>query len=364
MTQHIRITTAIAPFICASMVVAHEADQPEHQIFELGDFQLEGGTVLPDAKLSYTTHGTLNDDKSNAILVPSFFSGDHHGQDFLIGPGMALDTDKYFVITTDMFANGLSSSPSNTPAPFDGGNFPAISTRDNVAATHQLVTEGLGIDHLVAVTGFSMGAQQTFQWGVSHPEFMDALMPYCGHAQEYDHGKARLAGAISAVQTDAAWNGGAYEDQPEAGLKSLARHWAAWGFSPAWWREGTHQSFFGHETVEDHIVQFWEGYFLARDANNLLSHMQTWITSGVGNTPGFDGDHVKALESIEAQVLYMPCETDLYFTLEDAQLESEHIPNVTFTPIPTVWGHMGGLGVNPEDNKFIADQIGAFLQGL
>jgi homoserine O-acetyltransferase/O-succinyltransferase len=78
---------------------------------------LESGITLPDAKLSYVTHGHLNAEKSNAILVPSFYSGDHHGQDFLIGPGKALDPTHDFIITTDMFADGLSSSPSNTPPP-------------------------------------------------------------------------------------------------------------------------------------------------------------------------------------------------------------------------------------------------------
>ena len=91
----------------------------EHKVFELGSFQFESGTILPNTKLSYVTHGTLNADKSNAVLLPSAYGGDHHGYDYLIGPGKALDPEKYFIIATDMFSNGLSSSPSNTPAPFD-----------------------------------------------------------------------------------------------------------------------------------------------------------------------------------------------------------------------------------------------------
>ena len=125
-----------------------------HQIFELGDFALEGGTVLPNAKLSYVTHGKLKADGSNVILVPSAYLGDHHGFDFLIQPGLALDPEKYFIVATDMFQNGLSSSPSNTPAPFNGPNFPAISIRDNVHATYRLLTEKFAVSHIKAVLGF------------------------------------------------------------------------------------------------------------------------------------------------------------------------------------------------------------------
>ena len=93
--------------------------------------------VLPNAKLSYVTHGELNKEKDNLIFVPSAYLGDHHGFDFLIEPGKALDPNKYFIVATDMFQNGLSSSPSNTPAPYNGPNFPLISIRDNVKAGHK-----------------------------------------------------------------------------------------------------------------------------------------------------------------------------------------------------------------------------------
>ncbi|MBU25709.1 MAG: hypothetical protein CMD99_06735 [Gammaproteobacteria bacterium] len=114
-----------------------------HKIFNLGDFDLENGIILPDAKLSYVTHGKLNKKKDNLILVPSAYLGDHHGFDFLIKEGKALDPAKYFIVATDMFQNGLSSSPSNTPEPFNGPNFPLIDTRDNVKAGYRLVTEVL-----------------------------------------------------------------------------------------------------------------------------------------------------------------------------------------------------------------------------
>ena len=110
----------------------------EHKIFNLGDFLLESGVVLPEAKLSYVTYGKLNEEKNNLIVLPSAYLGDHHGFDFLIDKGEALDPNKYFIVATDMFQNGLSSSPSNTEPPFNGPNFPLISTRDNVNAGYRL----------------------------------------------------------------------------------------------------------------------------------------------------------------------------------------------------------------------------------
>jgi homoserine O-acetyltransferase/O-succinyltransferase len=333
----------------------------QHQVFDLGDFAIESGATLPDAKLSFVTHGALNADKSNAVLLSSFYAGDHHGYDFLIGPGKALDPAKYFIVVIDMFGNGHSSSPSNTPAPFAGPAFPEISTRDNVTAGYRLVTEQFGIRHLKAVIGFSMGAQQAFQWAVSHPDFMGSIVPYCGSAKEYPHGVARLEGFKSAVMADAGFQDGQYTIPPVKGLKAGGRHWAAWGFSQEWYRLELYKQF-GHASVEDHLQKFWEAFFGSQDANNLLTQAVTWQKNDVGNTRGFNGDYRKALRSIKARVLYMPCQTDLYFPPQYAELEASFIANVRLVPIPSIWGHIAGLGINETDNAFLNRTISDFLK--
>ena len=164
----------------------------EHQIFEIKDFVLESGVILPSATLSYVTHGELNEAKNNLILVPSAYLGDHHGLDFLIQNGKALSPTEYFIVATDMFQNGYSSSPSNTPPPFNGPNFPTIEIRDNVTAQHRLLTEVFEVKKGAAVVGFSMGAQQAFQWAVTHPDFMKQTVGICGSAIEHPHGIVRL----------------------------------------------------------------------------------------------------------------------------------------------------------------------------
>ena len=340
-----------------SVSVTSEGD---HQELLLGNFHLESGTTLPDARLAYVTYGTLNEARTNAVLLPSWYGGDHHGYDFLIGPGKALDPSQYFIIATDQFADGLASSPSNTPPPFAGPDFPQIAIRDNVSATHQLITEVFGIERLVAVIGFSMGAQQALQWAVSHPAMVDAIVAYCGNAKEYPFGIARLEGAKAAIVADAAWDNGRYTEPPETGLRTLASHWAAWGTSQEWWRQELFRES-GANSVED-WVRNSEGYWLTKDANNLLSQAVTWQTHNVGDTPGFDGDFEGALQSIQARVLLMPSATDLYFPPEDAEYESTLIPNVELLTIPSIWGHRAGIGTNPDDVEFLNDAIRRFLE--
>ena len=325
---------------------------PDYGLFSLGHFRLECGQILPDAKLAYKIHGELNAQKSNAILVPSWYSGNHTGYEFLIQPDRCLDPTRYCIITVNMFANGLSSSPSATPAPLNGPHFPAISIRDNVAAQYRLVHDQLGIEKLALVAGFSMGAQQTFQWAVSHPDRVERIVPLCGAARTTPHTYVFIEGFTSALKADAAWSGGEYDTAPDRGLRAMARVYAGWGFSQAWYRQELNKQI-GHPSVEDFLVRFWETFFLQCDANDLLSQAKTWQTHNVGDTPGFGGDHKRALASITARAVVMPGQTDLYFPPEDSAAEVECMPNAILKTVPSIWGHFCGAGINPVDTDFI-----------
>src|SRR5436190_14258682 len=92
--------------ILTTLASARNPNQPPHQIYKMGDLKLESGEVIKDFAISYVTHGTLNAKKSNAILMVTAISGNHHRLDFMIGPGKALDTNKYFIVATDAIANG------------------------------------------------------------------------------------------------------------------------------------------------------------------------------------------------------------------------------------------------------------------
>jgi homoserine O-acetyltransferase len=332
----------------------------DYTTFELGDVVLQCGLTLRDAKLAYKTFGTLNADKSNVIVYPTWYSGQHYDNEWLIGSGMGLDPDKYFIIIPNMMGNSLSSSPSNMPQPYDKSRFPHVTFYDNVAMQHRLVTEQFGIEKIALVIGWSMGAGQTYQWAVSYPDMVERILPFCGSARTSLHNIVFLEGVKFAIQTDAAWNGGWYEEQPMKGLRAVGRVYAGWGLSQAFYREKLYEPM-GYSSLEDFLVGFWEGFFLKKDANNLLAMLWTWQNGNIGNTPGFDGNFEQALASIKAKAIVMPGQTDLYFPPEDNEYEVKHMPNAEFVAIPSIWGHFAGGGINSVDTEFIDHYVKALL---
>ena len=175
---------AIALLAPEHAAFAHWPDQAPHQIANLGEFKFEGGGVISNLKMSYVTHGKLNAAKDNAILFQHGFAANHHLFDHMIGPGRPLDTDKYFIICPDALG-ATQTTFEHSSSPTSSGlrmAFPFYNGRDRVRAQHKLITESLGISHLLAVTGISSGAEDTVQFAVTYPDFMDAIFPVVGGA--------------------------------------------------------------------------------------------------------------------------------------------------------------------------------------
>jgi homoserine O-acetyltransferase/O-succinyltransferase len=357
------LTGHLVALLVAASAVRVEA-QAVHT-FHVDTFAFESGVKLPNAAIVYATYGRLDAARHNAVLVPSHYMADHQGYNWLLGPGQALDTATHFVIATEMFGNGHSSSPSNTPEPYHGPRFPAVSIRDNVRAVHQLLVDSLRLTHLSAIVGFSMGAEQAFQWAVSYPDFADRIVATSGTAKCYPHGVVRLEGQIAALETDAAFQDGDYASEPRRGMRAYGTVWAGWLFSQEWWRQGLWRTdpSLGATTAQQAMAAIVRGFTDSIDANDMILQARTWEAHDIGATPGYGGDVERALRAIRVPVLYMPSETDLYFPITDAEYERQFIRQVTFAPIHSLWGHPAGAGASPADLQFLNTTIGAFLSG-
>lgn len=343
---------------------AAQPDEPVRHDFVIRGFVTESKVVLPEAHVVYGTYGTLDAAGDNAVLLPSHYMADMHGYEWLIGPGKALDPTKLFLVTSELFGNGRSSSPSNTAEPFHGPHFPVTTIRDNVNAVHRLLVDRLHVKHLRAVIGFSMGAQQALQWAVSYPDFIDRIVATSGTARTYGHGIVRLEGQIAALTTDPTFDGGNYSSEPIKGIAATSLVWLSWLYSQEWWRRELWRTENPPGTTFQQAVDHYQKEFFAgADANNLILQMRTWEQNDVGDTVPFDGNTEAALRSIKVPVLYMPSATDLYFPVEDARYEAQFIRRCRLIPIPSLWGHPAGAGASPADLKFLNEHIATFMDG-
>ncbi|MGT2427126.1 alpha/beta fold hydrolase [Amnibacterium kyonggiense] len=235
--------------------------------------------------------------------------------------------------------------------------------RDTVALIRRLLADELGVDHLAAVVGFSMGAMQAFQLAVSAPGLVDRVVALAGTARCYPHGVARLEGQLAALLADPAYADGEYAEQPVAGIRAFGTVWAAWLYSQQWWRDELWRETDPDATFESTMAAFRDDFLPGADANDVVLHCRTWQRHDVGTTPGFGGDTGAALASIDVPVLVMPGATDLYFPADDARLEARSIRDATFLPIPSLWGHPAGAGEGPADGAFVNRAIRRFLAG-
>ena len=341
--------------------LAHTPAQPPHQLHRIGDLTLESGEVIKDFSISYVTHGTLNAKKSNAILMVTAISGNHHRLDFLIGPGKALDTSKYFIVATDAIGNGLTTSPSNSTAQ-PRMKFPKFLIRDMVTSQKKLM-EHLGIDRVVAVIGPSMGGMQALQWGVSHPDFMDSLVALVPLAKTPAWSVVVMEASRKAIMLDPAWKGGDYAEPPEAGIRlyrDILSFLAA--RSPEIYRD----QFANQMDVLPWLQAQETNLIKAFDANNWIYQTWAYDRHDVGTTPGMNGDTVKALRAIKAKTLILLGTKDLLNPEWEPQDAARYIRDVRVTTISpgTVTGHAAAGGAFPADVDFLNRDIAGFLDAV
>lgn len=317
------------------------------EIYELGDFELEEGGRIPNCQLAYATHGQLNEAKTNAILIPTWFSGTSKDYETYIGEGRALDPTEYFIVVANQIGNGLSSSPHNSTDAISMSGFPKVRIGDDVRAQHRLITEKFGIEELALVVGGSMGAQQTYEWAVRFPDMVKRAAPIAGTAKNTVHDFLFTQTLMDAITSDPGWNGGNYTSHTEVadGLKRHADIWAVMGFCPEFFNQEK-WDLFGVASVDELVGGFLEPFFQAMDPNALLAMAWKWQRGDVSRLA--DGNLEAALGRIKAVTYVMPIDTDMFFPPSDCEREQRMIPNSELRVITSIAGHFGLFGGEGE----------------
>lgn len=328
-------------------------DAPHREAL-LGDLALESGERIVDYRQSFVTHGTLNADRSNAMLICAALTASHHRLDFLIGAGKALDPARWFIVATDPIGNGLSTSPSNS-AHQPGLRFPRFVLRDMVAAQHRLLTEHLGLDCVHAIVGASMGGMQALQWAVSHPAFMDRIVAMTPMARTAPWAVLVTETARACLMADPAWNGDGFDGVPERGWKAYSGLMSALLMCTPEAVDGLADP---HAWFEQRVAQ---QQAIGFDAHDYLYQSRAYEAHDIGTTRGFTGTR-DALQAIVARTLVLAPPIDLFNPAPAARAVAEGIAGATFIEIPSSQGHLAASSTRPEDAAFLNELIATFLE--
>lgn len=283
------------------------AKAQEQKFAALGDFKLESGETIKDCRIGYRTYGKLNADKSNAVLVPTWAGGTTEQLASSIIKGGLVDPSKYFVVTIDALANGVSSSPSNSQTQ-PRMKFPQFTLRDAVNSQREVLTKILKINHLKAVMGISMGGMQTFQWLVSYPDFMDKAVPVVGSPQLAPYDLVHWQTQIDAIMNDANWKNGDYETNPSRDVE--------YGFGAIVLT--TPEDFNRKSSRQTVLQEFAKAKTENRgsDANNKIRQTQAMMALDI--TEKFGGDWTKTASAVKAKVFVVVARRDHTVTPEPA----------------------------------------------
>lgn len=326
--------------------------------FPLGDLVVQSGEIIREAQLSWKTHGTLSAAKDNVVVYPCSYGAQHPDLEWLIGPDGILDPTRWFIVIPDMFSNGRSSSAATTP------DYPEVVTSwDNVQAQYRLLREQFGIERIHAVYGFSMGAQQAYHWAAAFPDKVDHAFVVCGSARTATHNKVFLSGLMRILEAAPEYlGGGRFSAEPIKHLHAFGHIYAGWALSQDFYRANLHISALGAPDLATFLRTDWEERFASRPAANAFAQLVTWYNGDISANPLYHGDLPQALSSIQARVMLLPSETDLYFRVADNAAELPYLKHGELRPIPSIWGHRAGSpSVIPEDTAFLKSAVRGWL---
>lgn len=320
---------------------------PATELFALGDLPLRCGQTIPQAQIGYLQIGELNADRSNLVLVPSSYGARPTDLAWIAGP--VLDPDRWCIVIAGAFGNGVSSSPSHGGMGLAEQGW-VVSHADNVAAQQRLLRERFGVSRLPLIYGWSMGAQQAYQWAISQPQWVERICCVCGTARTSPHNRLFLLSLRQALTADPHWTGSGFSGVPEQGLRTYALIYASWAASQPFFRGIS-------EPVEQHVEQQWLPAYRRHDPRDLIAMLDTWLAHDVA--PG--ADLAAALSAIRARTAVVACNRDLYFTVDDMAADAAAIPGAELHVLDSLLGHRAG---NPHSSPAEQQQLRRIVDQL
>lgn len=345
----------------------------QRQFASIGPMTLERGGELPSVRVAYETYGTLNANKSNAVLIVHALTGDSHvvgdpgpGHPTggwwggIVGPGLAVDTDRWFVVAPNMLGGcqGTTGPASHAPDGREwGARFPFVTIRDQVDAQVAL-TDALGISRWAAVIGGSMGGMQSLEWAVGYPDRLERVAVLAAPAQSNADQIALNSVQLQAIRMDSAFADGDYYDAadgdgPHQGL-ALARRMALLNYrSPTElndrfarsWQSGLSPLGGGGRYAVESYLDYHGNKFTRRfDANSYLTLVEAMSSHDIGRGRG---GTAQALARVTARALVLGIDSDRLFPVPDQVQIAAHlgtaIDGTTPHVISSPFGHDGFL---------------------
>jgi homoserine O-acetyltransferase len=350
------------------------------QVFSMPSYTTVGGKTIKELKVGWECYGQLNEAKDNVILIPHFYSANSHvaGKyskgdvlpgywDSIIGPGKAIDTDRFFVISVDSLVNmnskdgitvttGPASINPDTGKPY-GLSFPIVTIRDFVRVQKALL-DSLGIKKLVAAGGVSMGGLQSYEWAAAYPEMVERVFAVNATSSQQPSARVVLESWVAPIKVDQRWNNGNYYGGPEPieGVANALYNVSIDALHPEYLAET-----YGYQWADPNrdpmaslendflSVQSIKAMSLLRAQNMVDANHMLYMTRAnqlfVAGTPGSSVD--AQLKNIKVKVLVVQARTDLLFTVEYAKKEVAQMnrngTQATLVEMESGGGHLSGV---------------------